>query len=677
MPEKRSDDTRNGLWGRICSVDLNSRSVRFEDLDRSVGRKYLSGVGIGAKVLWDRLKPGVDPLGPDNILGFTTGLLTDTGSLFSGRFTVVGKSPASGGWGDANCGGFFSPYLKRCEIDALFFSGTSDTPVYLHIDHEKAEIKDASDLWGKDTLETEDALKARYGKSAQVACIGPAGEKLSLIAGIATDFGRMAARGGLGAVMGSKKLKAVVACGKSRISVADRKRMKEITGEFRKKIKFMDSGQKLLSDRVGRVLGWITGKGFFMRQPALIWRWMLKKYGTPGLTALLMECGDMPVKNWTGTVRRDFPYSRYRKISGDRFLRFEKKKYHCYSCPLGCGGEIEIQGGPYEIGKMHKPEYETIASFGTMLLNDDIYSICKMNDVVNRGGMDSISCGNVLAFAVECFEEGIIDASDTGGLELGWGKSDALVKLTEMIVNRQGVGDLLADGVKTAAERIGKGSEKFAVHCGGVEAPMHDPKFDPSFGITYSCEPTPGRHTISSSQYLDLQFLEKKFSRAKAPPAFTMKRGRYSYGPQGEGNALGSYFKMLADCAGVCLFGTQIGGDFPLCDWMNAATGWSLSNDEYLVIGERIQQLRHAFNVREGINPIKDYKPHGRVFGDPPLQTGPLKDVTLDVDTLARSFYAANQWDTETARPARQRLKDLELDDVADTLYGDTEVDES
>jgi aldehyde:ferredoxin oxidoreductase len=671
MAERRVTAPGRGYWGRVCHVDLTIGTIRYEDLGEEIYKRFLSGAGLAAKVLWDEMKPGCDPMGPDNVLGFTTGLLTDTGSLFTGRFTVVGKSPLSGGWGDANCGGFFSPLLKRCGIDALFFRGVSPHPVYLYIDDKSAELKDATDLWGKDTIDTENLLRERHKAGAQIACIGPAGEKLSRIAGISTDHGRMAARGGLGGVMGSKRLKAVVAAGKKTVPVADADKIKELSRQFRNRFKKYDSLKSFLSERILGLAGRLTGKGgIFIRQPAVVWRLMLKKFGTPSLTAMSAESGDSPIKNWKGDST-DFPGDRYRKVGAEEIGKYDTKKYGCYSCPLRCGATSKVSDGPYKIEKSHRPEYETICSFGALLLNDDVHSIFKLNDMVNRGGLDSISCGGVLAFAIECYTEGVIDKGDTGGLELGWGQSEAIIELTRMIINREGIGDALADGVRIAAQRLGRGAEKFAVHCGGVEPPMHDAKFDPGLGIAYHCEPAPGRHTVAALQYLDLQYLEKQFRRAAKIPLLSSRSQRYSPDDKGEAIAVGAWYKMLVDAAGACLFGTQTGGDLPLCQWMNAATGWDLTEDEYLLIGERIEQLRHAFNIREGLNAIRDFRVHPRVYGLPPPSKGPLKGVTLDLDNLALSFYRAMHWDPVTGMPDAQHLQRLGLTEVLNALNPD------
>ncbi|MBF0120027.1 MAG: aldehyde ferredoxin oxidoreductase family protein [Desulfobacterales bacterium] len=659
-----------GFCGKILHIDLTSRRLDVEELSEEFYKKHLSGLGLGAKVLWDNINKGIHPLSPENVIGFTTGLLTDTGSLFSGRFMVVSKSPLSGGWGDSNCGGYFSPSLKRCGFDAIFFYGASDTPVYLYLDGKKIEILDASNLWGKDTIETERSLKQIHGKRSQVACIGPSGEKLSLISGVCNDGGRMAGRSGLGAVMGSKKLKAVVAAGKERVKVYSKENVLKINKEFLAKINKFDRLKPIITDKLFGAFGLFTRlTPFYPRQPAFFWGLALKKFGTPSLTAMCSEGGDSPIKNWGGTGYIDFPLKRAQKIGAEAVIKYEVKKYGCYSCPLKCGGIMKVKEGPYPIEEMHKPEYETICSFGGLLLNDDLFTIFKINDLVNRAGIDSISCGSSVAFAIECFENGILTEKDTGGLRLKWGNSESILKLTEMIINRKGIGDILADGVKVASQKIGRGSEKYAVHCGGVEAPMHDPKFDSGFGISYYCEPAPARHTVSANQYLDLQFLEKKFKRAKKVPLLTTKSDKFRYDNKGAGIAVNTFYKMLIDASGVCFFGTQIGGDFPICEWLNAVTGWDLSNDEYLVIGERIEQIRHSFNVRDGVNAIRDYKPNKRLYGDPPAKKGPAKNICLDINTLSNSYYDEMRWDVKTGKPDKEHLKNLGLDEIIEVLH--------
>ncbi|MBW1988761.1 MAG: aldehyde ferredoxin oxidoreductase, partial [Deltaproteobacteria bacterium] len=333
MAKKTQEEVGKGYWGRVLFVDLTKRSVSFEEVDDSVYAQVLSGAGLGARILWDTIQPGCDPMGPGNVLGFTTGVLTDTPTLFSGRFTVVGKSPATGGWGDANCGGYFAPALKRCRVDGVFFTGAADSPVYLYMDHDTATIRDASDLWGKDFVTAEKILKERHGKRAQVAGIGQAGENKSFIAGICNDGGRIAARAGLGGVMGAKNLKAVVCTGKARVGVADRERMQELTKAYRKRIDRFDFAQKLLNDRLLGMTGKITRlTPVYPRQPADLWRLLLKKFGTPCLTAMSAESGDSPIKNWEGAGVTDYPLKRSQRVGAESVTAFERKKYGCYSC---------------------------------------------------------------------------------------------------------------------------------------------------------------------------------------------------------------------------------------------------------------------------------------------------------------------------------------------------------
>lgn len=667
---KKQEKKGTGFWGKILHVDLTAKKFEYEELDRKFYEKYLSGVGLGARVLWDRLKPGVDPLGPDNILGFTTGILTDTPTLFTGRFTVVGKSPLSGGWGDANCGGYFAPFLKRCGVDAVFFHGAAQKPVYLYLDEKTAELKDASDLWGKDIVETEEILKKTHGKRVQVATIGMSGEKQCRFAGICNDGGRIAARSGLGGVMGSKNLKAVVAAGKARVGAADKSTMKTLTKQFRERFSKMRFLEKVLDDKALALTGLITRVfPVYPRQPTFLWRALLRKFGTPALTAMSSESGDSPIKNWGGAGCKDFPLSTVKKIGAEAVLKFEEKKYGCYSCPLQCGGIMKVNKGPHQISETHKPEYETICAFGSLSLNNDLFSIFKLNDICNRAGIDTISCGAVCAFAIECFENGIINEKDTGGIRLAWGDGEAIISLTKKIIAREGIGDILAEGVKIASELIKNGSEKYAVHCGGVEPAMHDPKMDPGYGTAYHCDPTPGRHTICSYVFLDLQSLEKQFPTADTPAPFFTDKHKYRTDGKAKGIAINTYFKMLVDCSGLCLFGTQTGGDMPMIKWLNAATGFTLTPGQYLAIGQRVHQLRHAFNVREGINDRENHL-HGRVYGNPPLTQGPLKGLRLNIDALSKDYYRELNWDWETGKPGIENMKKLDLEDVAKSLEG-------
>ena len=394
-------------------------------------------------------------------------------------------------------------------------------------------------------------------------------------------------------------------------------------------------------------------------QPSLL-REIYRKYGTPGLTVYSAMVGDMPIKNWSGVGITDYTVQSAAKNSDESVIKYQQRKYACQGCPLGCGGIIDIKKGRYQGTKGHKPEYEALASFGGLLLHDDLDAIIELNEMCNRAGIDTISAGATVAFAIECFENGLLNESATAGLQLGWGKSEEIIKLTEMIIKREGIGDLLADGVKRAAAKIGQGSDRFAMHAGGQELPMHDSRLDPGFAIAYQCEPTPGRHSISSYMYTDLYGVKKIFPRAKQMIA--KARGKTSKKIQGY--TAGSFYVQLVNSTGMCFFGA-ITSKLPLVDWLNAVTGWDLPADEYFKTGERILSLRKAFNVREGIKP-DDHKLSHRALGKTPLQEGPLKGVAVDMEALKREFFDIVGWDPVTGGPTPEKMKALGIESLCE-----------
>lgn len=652
-----------GVAGKFGIVDLTTGTVEDIAPDDAFYRKYLSGYGIGAAVIMERQAPGIDALAPESHLGFCSGLLTGTGAFFSGRFMVVGKSPLTGGWGDANAGGYFSQEIKRTGYDAIFFTGAAPKPVWVSITEAGVEIHDAGDLWGKDIPDTEAMIREKMGDAkVQVACIGPAGEKRSLISGIATDKARIAARSGLGAVMGSKHLKAVALRGRRKVPVADKARIKDVNKRFiagYKKSNILDRMTVRMLNPLAQI---IAKTGIAVPAQRTLVREIMRQFGTAGLTAYSALVGDMPIKNWQGVGGRDFPLEKAVKGSDRNVVRQQKRRYACQSCPLGCGGIIDIEKGRFKGQKGHKPEYETIGAFGGMLLHDDYDTIIEINELCNRAGIDSISTGAAVAFAIECYENGLIGVDDTDGLELGWGRTSEILRLTEMIIAREGIGDLLADGVKRAAKRIGRGAERFAVHAGGQELPMHDSRLDPGFAIAYECEPTPGRHTISSYLYADLYGVKKTFPRAKA----MIKSAKGRQAKKVQAYAAGSFYMQLLNCSGMCLFGA-ITSILPMVAYLNAATGWALTPDEYLEAGERILNLRKAFNVREGIR-AGDVCLNDRAAGVESLNGGPTKGVRLDMAALRGAFYGALGWDLVKGGPTIDTLSRLGIDQFDTTL---------
>ena len=353
-----------GFIGRYCVVDLTQRTSEVVELQEEFYKKYLGGYGLGAAIIAERQAAGIDPLSPRSHLGFCPGLLTGSGALFSGRLMVVGKSPLTGGWGDANVGGFISQAIKKAGYDAIFFTGAAEKPVWVFITDDNIEIKNASGLWRKDTLETEEIIKSQLGdRRVQVASIGISGEGQSLISGIVTDRGRVAARSGLGAVMGSKKLKAIAVKGNQKIPVYRREIVKKINSQFLKAYQESNTPHKLIA-RFLNFLGHLSSilKVSVPAQPPTV-KEVLDKYGTAGFTAYYSLVGDMPVKNWGGVAAVDFPIDKAEKISDDNVIKYLKRPYACQACPLGCGGIIHIDKGRYQGLEGHKPEYETLGGF--------------------------------------------------------------------------------------------------------------------------------------------------------------------------------------------------------------------------------------------------------------------------------------------------------------------------
>lgn len=646
---------RKGYMGKIMMVDLSNETIEIENISHAVYENFLSGMGLAAHVLYHKIPEGADPLGPDNILGFVSGLLTGTGAFFSGRWMVTGKSPLTNGWGEANCGGNFSPAIKRCGVDAVFFKGISPKPVYLYIDSTTAELRDASDVWGKDAVETEEILLEKSeNKNARVACIGQAGEKMSLISGVSTNKGRMAARSGLGAVMGSKKLKALVLAGTRRIYSHNPDEIKRLSQICNKWVRFQPPLMPgYLTAPVGalmRIMPWaFTLDGF-------LYKMFLRKWGTVSMNQISVEMGDSPIKNWKGTSA-DWGFSKSLSSNPGAIIKNETKKYHCYSCPLGCGGICKTKG---KFSHTHKPEYETVLSLGGFVMNKDMDMVFYLNELLNRAGMDSISAGHAVAFALECFEKGILTTDDTGGVELKWGDPEAVKFVIEKMIERDGIGDKLADGVKLAAQRIGKDADKIAFHAGGQEPAMHDSRNDPGFALHYSVEPAPGRHTNGAGLYYEMYQLWKKVKRVPKMGLMFMKSSKYkediNHAVKAKANS--EYLNVLNGC-GVCQFGSFIGsGRIRVFEWLNAATGWHLTPEQYMDIGSNIQHLKQAFNIKHGIKP-KDNRVNDRLLGFPAQTKGANKGRKVDVDTMMKDYWELFGWDRETGIPLKETVNKI------------------
>jgi len=612
--------------GKILMVDLTHQTISVETPGDDVYLKYLGGYGLGAYYLYKLQKPGIEALGPENHLGFFTGILTGTPALSGNRYVVVGKSPRTGTWGDANSGGTFGPAMKAAGFDGVIFRGISAKPVYLLLDRGQAQLLPADTWWGLDTNDLEDQVKQQYGKEAGVACIGPAGERMSLMAAVINDKGRAAARSGLGAVMGSKRLKAVVAVGDLSVTLADPEGMKRAIAKYREGMK---------------------EQGMYK---------VLNQYGTAGITAGACVSADTPIKNWGGSPD-DFP--GVKSISDDSVLLIQKRKYACWRCAIACGGETEVKEGPFQ-SDGHKPEYETLGAFGTMCLNDNLASINRCNEICNRQGLDTISTACTVAFAIECYENGVITDKDTGGIPLKWGNAEAVVEITRQIGDGVGFGKVLADGSRLAAERIGRGAERYAMQIGGEEVPMHDPRLNPGLATSYKMDATPGRHTQLSAWTAEAQF---------APPGLiTEPVERYKVEGKGRMHQIISAHHHASASAGVCMFAWVCLPPDCVPDLLTCVTGHKFTVDDVEKTGNRIAALRIGFNLREGVRNI-DIEIPGRIVGKPPLEKGPVAGVTVDVDRQVHDYLEAMGWDVQTGVPRRETLLALELDFVAADLH--------
>lgn len=420
--------------GKVLFVDLTEGILTEEILDESVYRDFVGGNGLGVRVLYEKMRAGVDALGPENIVGFVTGCLTGTLAPGSGRHMLVSKSPLTGTWAESNSGGTFGPELKTGGYDAVFFSGISPRPVYLLIREGKAELKDAALLWGKDAYETQDMLLEAYqDRRMKIACIGPSGEARSLLAGVVSERGRMAARNGVGAVMGSKKLKAVAVSGGAQIiAPANPGRFNQALQQFLAIIKNNEYAKELAAS------------------------------GTGSNISFLVSIGDAPLKNWQLSGLDALP--TLTNLDGGNMDKYKVSSFGCYACPISCGAIIKQQDGPYAIkDQMHRPEQQTLAALGGMLMNDNLEAVIKANDICNRYGIDTMGVGAAIAMAMECYERGLLSREDTDGIALTWGNAEAIVAMVEKVAKREGFGAVLADGSQKAAERIGKGAEKYAI----------------------------------------------------------------------------------------------------------------------------------------------------------------------------------------------------------------------
>jgi aldehyde:ferredoxin oxidoreductase len=665
-----------GVHGKILVVDLSNQQYQIEELPEEVYRRYLGGYGLGAYYLYKHIPADCDPLGPDNILGFCPGLLTGSGAGFSGRFSVCAKSPltgtglrsngkySKGGWGNANAGGIFGPAIKRAGFDAIFFKGQSEKPVYLLITQEGISLEDASLLWGKDTVETEQELMAKHGKRACVASIGPAGENRSLISGISNDKGRIAARSGLGAVMGSKQLKAICLTAHHKIEYADRKKLQELNKFYFSRMKEFKSSPVVKA--IGTKLDYFAPlmRVFKMGLSApgsVIPPMMGTMYGGVALgtnmtTIISAQNGDSPVKNYKGVGYIDYPMKKAMKLRAKRLNEYGKKQYGCFSCPLQCGYLLEYEKLPYQDKETHRPEYETSCSFGSLILNDDIDLLLKVNEYLNRVGMDSIAAGTTVAYVLEGVEEGFFTQEDfickdyPQGFLPKWGDPTYVLPLLKLMVSREGIGEKLADGVKRASQHF-SGTEAFAINANGAEMGMHDLRLTPSWGMSFVADPTPGRHTTSN--YDMGQLGTPDFF----PPLKSKIEKTSDLYQQGSVSVWSVKLHQVMESLGLCMF-SYFFSDYRILEMFSAVTGWEITADEIFEIGGRIQTTRQMFNAREGA--IR-HEITQRAMGSPPQEKGPIAGRAIDIEEMLQGYYAGMGYETNGV-PTAETLCSYGLD---------------
>ena len=620
-----------GYMGRVIRIDLTRSEVVEEDLEEGVARKFLGGRGLASYFLFKELSPRVDPLGPENKLVITTGPLVGTMLPGCSGYAAFAKSPLTGGWGEAHAKGWFGSQLKAAGYDALIISGRSPGPCYAWINNGQVEIRDASHIWGKTTGETEDIIRRETGKKGtRIACIGPAGENLVRYACIINDKSHAAGRTGLGAVMGSKKLKAIATYGTRRVQVADEAKLREL--------------KKKALDRIRK-------SSFYA---------LFSKYGTAGLVTMYNEAGILPTRNFRSGV-----FEGAKNISGEAIN--EKvliRRRPCPACPIACDPIVEVKTGPFALipPEYGGPEYETTASFGSYCGNDNLEAVAKANMLCNMYGLDTISTGNSIAFAMELYEHGIITKEDTEGIELTWGNPQAIIQMIRKIARREGLGDLLAEGVKRMAEKLDKGSEKFAIHSKGMECPMVEPRAEVGKGLSYATSNRGACHHQYTPFFPEEDM--RRLSLTRIPGKTEISRDQAELVVKGE-----NYRTVLPESLIICSFVTYESISMSdIAEFLNAVVGWKISFNELISAGERIFNLCRAFNVREGMTRNDDTIP---LRFEKPLDIGPTKGLTLKLDDLNRMldyYYELRGWNIKTGVPMREKLKEICLEFVIDEL---------
>jgi aldehyde:ferredoxin oxidoreductase len=607
----------NGYHGRFLEIDLNHQTTRDLPLSEDFCKMYIGGATMAAALIYDRIKSDTDPLSPENPIVMACGPFTGSPIPMVSRYAIGGISPLTGFWGEATSGGTFPFRLKGAGWDGIIITGRADKPVYLHLKDGQAEIRDATNLWGKDSYQTQKIIKNEAGDSKiSVACIGQAGEKLIHYACIMNDSGRAAGRCGMGAVMGSKNLKAVAASGNQQPKYAD---PAKITALARQAVK--DINGNLISVA-------------------------FREYGTLMYMDMGMTLGDTPAKYFSKSV---FPVG---EITGQALRqKYSVSSYACRGCPIGCGRKLQGFKPGVDVDG---PEYETTAVFGPLCMNTDFDSIVEANHLCNVYGIDTISAGVSVAYAFCLYEQGIL-TKDQVGFELGWGDGKAILKLVEMIVKQEGIGVLLSRGTLAMAREFNR-DEGEAAQVKGLEVPMHDGRAFHGLAVSYATGPRGACHLKGAYYDVDLGMM--------VPEYMILPSDRLVSKGKGEPAAKFQSFKDLFDALTLCKF-----APYPvpqLCEMLNGLTGWQFDPDQLLVAGNRSINIKRAVSHKMGLRRDHDTLPKICLNA---LNEGTTAGVEPDLEVMLKEYYQYRGWDLETGRPTREKLIELNLRHVADEMY--------
>lgn len=608
--------------GRYLRLNLSTGKYTIETIDEADVKAYLLGSGYAAKLFYAELDPAINPLDPRATLYVFNGLLSGTFAPTGCRSSFCGRSPLTGIWNEANLGGHWGAELRFAGFDGVVITGRAEKPVYLYINGDTIEIRDASRMWGTDTFEAHDRLIAETDEKARVAVIGVAGENRVKIAGVVSGghtHARMAARGGMGAVLGSKNLKAIVVRGKEKPQYADAKGFHATVKEDNQ---------------------------YLSAKPAIE---SLHLAGTAGGHPTTDKFGDNAILNWRGGNWTEGTIKTSGKAIAETIF---SRHTFCHACPIGCGKAIEIKEGPYAGVYGEGPEYETLCGFGSNLQCDDLNAVSAMNDWCNRYGLDTISTSGVIAWAFEAYEKGALTKEDTDDLELDWGDAHTIIEMIHRIAKREGLGDLLAEGSREAARRVGKGTEKFAVHVKGLELPYHDPRGFVAMAVNYATASRGACHLESLSYWRGNGLVWPGWE--DSDPQGWIDKKRFDSTIGAETAVSFQNYMTTYNPLGLCKFIVK-GAFTPVqtAELVNKALGWNWTGQDVLDAGARLFNFKRLINNRLGITAKDDVLPI-RLTTEP-RPTGSAAGVLPDMELMLKDYYRLRQWD-ENGVPTKEAL---------------------